>query len=143
MPAHSKATIIGVGLIGGSIGLAMRERKLAERVVGVGRRQSSLDRALEHQVIDEATTDLAAGVADADIVIVATPVDSVVDDVAKALAAAPKLSTGDRRGQHKGQNLCGSRREAASSSAATHSREIIAAGPSSHEAIFLSIKLSS
>lgn len=89
MPAHSKATIIGVGLIGGSIGLAMRERKLAERVVGVGRRQSSLDRALEHQVVDEATIDLATGVADADIVIVATPVDSVVDDVAKALAAAP------------------------------------------------------
>ena len=92
MPAHSKATIIGVGLIGGSIGLAMRERKLAERVVGVGRRQSSLDRALEHQVVDEATTDLAAGVADADIVIVATPVDSVVDDVAKALAAAPSTA---------------------------------------------------
>lgn len=89
MPAHSKVTILGVGLIGGSIGLALRERDLAERIVGVGRRQTSLDSALKHQVVDEATVDLAAGVADADVVIVATPVDSIADDVAKVLASAP------------------------------------------------------
>ena len=34
--------IVGVGLIGGSIGLALRQRGLAERVVGIGRRQTSL-----------------------------------------------------------------------------------------------------
>jgi len=84
-----KVTIVGVGLIGGSIGLALRKRGLAKQIVGVGRRQVSLDRALDCGAIDSATTDLAAGVAEADVVIVATPVASVVDDVCRALAAAP------------------------------------------------------
>ena len=39
-------TIVGVGLIGGSIGLAAKRRGLAERVVGVGRQRASLDHAL-------------------------------------------------------------------------------------------------
>ena len=92
-PSHKnvspKVTIVGVGLIGGSIGLALRQRGLAKQIVGVGRRQASLDRALACGAIDSATTDLAAGVAKADIVIVATPVASVVEDVCRALAAAP------------------------------------------------------
>ena len=46
MPASQRVAIVGVGLIGGSIGLALRERGLAAEVVGVGRRQASLDRAL-------------------------------------------------------------------------------------------------
>ncbi len=89
MASNSKVTIIGVGLIGGSIGLALRERGLAEHIVGVGRRQVSLDRALQCEVIDQGTLDVAAGVADADVVIVATPVDSVATDVVKVLQAAP------------------------------------------------------
>ncbi len=84
-----KVTIVGVGLIGGSIGLALGQRGLAKQIVGVGRRQASLDRALACGAIGSATTDLAAGVAEADIVIVATPVASVVEDVCRALAAAP------------------------------------------------------
>lgn len=89
MPAHSKVAIVGVGLIGGSIGLALRERQLAEEVVGVGRRQLSLNQALNRGAITSGTLDLAAGVADAEVVIVATPVASVGDDVCAALAAAP------------------------------------------------------
>ncbi len=81
--------IVGVGLIGGSIGLALKQRGLAKQIIGVGRRQQSLDRALACGAIGSATTDLAAGVADADVVIVATPVESVVEDVCRALAAAP------------------------------------------------------
>ncbi|NOZ39739.1 MAG: prephenate dehydrogenase/arogenate dehydrogenase family protein [Planctomycetes bacterium] len=84
-----KVTIVGVGLIGGSIGLALGQRGLAKQIVGVGRRQQSLDRALACGAIGSATVDLAAGVAAADVVIVATPVESVVEDVCRALAAAP------------------------------------------------------
>ncbi len=90
--AHSVANtvaIVGVGLIGGSIGLALGQRGLANQVVGIGRRQESLDRALACGAIGNATTDLAAGVAEADVVIVATPVASVVDDVCRVLAASP------------------------------------------------------
>jgi len=88
MPTYGKVAIIGVGLIGGSIGLALRQRGLANCVVGIGRRQSSLDRALACHAIDEACSELSEGVADAELVVVATPVNSVADCVCDALAAA-------------------------------------------------------
>ena len=55
MSEYSQLTIVGVGLIGGSIGLGLKQRDLAEKIVGVGRRQESLDRALSVGRIDEAT----------------------------------------------------------------------------------------
>ncbi len=88
MPAYRTVAIVGVGLIGGSIGLALRQRKLAARVVGVGRRQTSLDKALACGAIDHGTTDFEAGLDEAEVVIVATPVASVADDVCRATAAA-------------------------------------------------------
>jgi prephenate dehydrogenase len=59
--------IVGVGLIGGSIGLALRERKLAGRVVGIGRRPESLQKAIAARTVDQTTQDLAAGVQDAEL----------------------------------------------------------------------------
>lgn len=88
MSIARNVTIVGVGLIGGSIGLALRERKLAVRVVGYGRRQESLDKALAVGAIDEASTDLAQAVSDAQIVIVATPVGSVADHVGRITATS-------------------------------------------------------
>jgi len=70
--------ILGVGLIGGSIGLALRKRGLSDEIVGIGHRQVTLDSALAVQAVSTATTDLAAGVADAEIVIVCTPVLQIV-----------------------------------------------------------------
>ena len=87
MPAYRTVAIVGVGLIGGSIGLGLRQRGMAEKVVGIGRRQSSLDRALACKAIDQATTDFQTGVAEAEIVVIATPVASVADDCARATAA--------------------------------------------------------
>lgn len=89
MATNCQITIVGVGLIGGSVGLAVRERGLADKIVGVGRRQASLDRALDCRAVDEVTTDVASGVAKADIVLVATPVASVVSDVCKAMKHSP------------------------------------------------------
>ncbi len=88
MPVYSKVAILGVGLIGGSIGLALRERELAAEVFGIGRSQQSLDRALACGAIGDSTTDLTMGVADADLVIVATPVASVSADVVRVLTTA-------------------------------------------------------
>jgi len=88
MPAYRTVAIVGVGLIGGSIGLGLRQRKLAEKVIGVGRRQASLDKALACGAIHLGTTDFESGVADADVVIVATPVNSVADDVCRATVVA-------------------------------------------------------
>lgn len=72
-----KAAIIGVGLIGGSLGLAIKKRGLADVVTGVGRRGASIRKAFACGAIDEATTDLFKGIKGADLVVIATPVSSV------------------------------------------------------------------
>lgn len=68
--------IVGVGLIGGSIGRALLTRKLAARVIGVGRSPASLDAARRTGAVTETAVDPAA-VADADLVVVATGVKSI------------------------------------------------------------------
>jgi prephenate dehydrogenase len=69
-----KLVIVGVGLIGGSLALALDRNSLARHIVGVGRTQQSLARALQLGVIDEAATDMASAVRDADLVFLAVPV---------------------------------------------------------------------
>ncbi len=76
-----RITIIGIGLIGGSLGLRIRQKKLADKVVGVVRRKSSLEKALDSKAVDEVTTDLAQGIGRSEIVVIATPVGSIVEQV--------------------------------------------------------------
>jgi prephenate dehydrogenase len=68
-----KITIIGVGLLGGSIGLAVKRRKLAREVAGFVRRAASLKDCEKAGAVDFATTDLLAAVSNADLVILCTP----------------------------------------------------------------------
>ncbi len=82
--------IVGVGLIGGSIGMALRQRNLAGRVVGIGRRQVSLRIARRVGAVNNTTVDLAKGVADADLVVVCTPVGRIVEDVRAVAEHAPE-----------------------------------------------------
>lgn len=70
-------TIVGVGLLGGSLGLALKERGLAGTVRGVGRRQSSLDTALAIGAIDDAYLDLREASIGANLVVLATPAATV------------------------------------------------------------------
>ncbi len=70
----SKMCIIGVGLIGGSFALALREAGLVGEVVGVGRGIDNLKKGVELGIIDSFTTDPVEGVADADLIFLATPV---------------------------------------------------------------------
>jgi len=67
-------TIIGVGLLGGSLGLAVKARDPSVRIAGVGRRQASLDEALKVGAIDSAHLDPSEVVACSDLVVLATPV---------------------------------------------------------------------
>jgi len=66
--------IIGPGLVGGSMGIAIRRRKLAQKVVGIGRRRVSLDRAMAAGACDETTLEPAEGVRGADLAVLATPI---------------------------------------------------------------------
>jgi prephenate dehydrogenase len=76
-----RVAIVGVGLIGGSIGLALRERRLAREVIGIGRNQANLAKAQQLGVVDRFTTNIAGGVANANLVIVCTPVDTIAEFV--------------------------------------------------------------
>ena len=67
-------TIIGVGLLGGSLGLAVRRRYPGVRIAGVGRREISLDTARKVGCIDTAHLDARDAVAQSDLVVLATPV---------------------------------------------------------------------
>jgi prephenate dehydrogenase len=79
--------IVGVGLIGGSIGIDLLAQRLARRVIGIGRRAASLKTARRKKAVTHTTTDLAAGVGEAQLVVVCTPVGRIVDDVRAAAAA--------------------------------------------------------
>jgi prephenate dehydrogenase len=83
-----RIAVIGVGLIGGSIGLAARER-LGATVTGISRRRSALALALERGAVDRAADSIADAVADAEAVFVAVPVGLLPESISAVLAAAP------------------------------------------------------
>lgn len=71
-----RIAIIGVGLIGGSLALAAKKRGLCRTVVGIGRNESSLQKALEVGAIDTYTLSTEEGVSGADLVVLATPLSA-------------------------------------------------------------------
>ena len=71
--------IVGPGLIGGSIGLGLKARKLVKTVIGVGHRASSLECARKMNAIDTGALQVEDAVRDADIIILATSVNQIVD----------------------------------------------------------------
>lgn len=75
--------IVGVGLIGGSVGLALRRRNLAQNVVGYGSRPASLEMARLLGAISTVATDLKSAVAAAGFVIVCAPVGQIAEQVQK------------------------------------------------------------
>lgn len=69
----NKITLVGVGLLGGSLGLALRRRKLAKEIAGYIRREASIKECERAGATDYATTDLLAAVSGADLVVLCTP----------------------------------------------------------------------
>lgn len=69
-----KLVIFGVGLIGGSVALALKKAKNTAEIIGVGRSAESLQSALDLGVIDAASSDVASAIKDADIILIAAPV---------------------------------------------------------------------
>jgi prephenate dehydrogenase len=77
MPLFERMVVAGVGLIGGSLGLAARRRALVGEVVGYGRSVANLDVALERGAIDRWSRDAAEAARGADLVVLAVPVRSI------------------------------------------------------------------
>src|SRR5690625_2703143 len=77
MKPLQRLTILGLGLIGGSLAAALKQRGLVAETLAWGRREASLARGRELGVIDGYSLDLATAVAGADLVVVATPTRTV------------------------------------------------------------------
>jgi len=88
-----RLTIVGVGLLGGSVAKAVRSGGLAREIVGVGRDEARLGTALRDGALDRVTTDLEAGVRDADFVLLAVPVLAVEALLPRVWWAAPDGAT--------------------------------------------------
>jgi prephenate dehydrogenase len=81
--SFNKIVIFGVGLIGGSFALALRKAHAAGEVVGFGRSTATLQEAKQLGILDRIGEDAAREVADADIVLLATPVGQMAELMAR------------------------------------------------------------
>ena len=91
LPLFQQMTIVGVSLIGGSLGMICKQQGLVKTIVGGGRRVENLKKAVERKVIDRYATDLAEAAAGSDLFVLATPVDNFE---AALRACAPRLARG-------------------------------------------------
>ncbi len=73
MPEFDHVTILGPGLLGGSLGMAIRQKKIASRVTVWGRRQEAIDETLRLGAADAGTLDLSSAVKDCDLAVLCTP----------------------------------------------------------------------
>jgi prephenate dehydrogenase len=86
-----KITLVGVGLLGGSLGLAIKQRRLAKTVVGFVRRAASVEECRKLKAVDSATLDMQEAVAGADLIILCTPIAQMSQRVEELL---PSLERG-------------------------------------------------
>lgn len=78
LPSFKKMVIVGVGLIGGSLALACRNKDIVSEIVGVGRSKENLQQALSMNVIDTYFFRVEEAVKDADLIVLATPVKALI-----------------------------------------------------------------
>lgn len=74
MEQWNKIAIIGVGLLGGSLGLAIREKNLAKHVVGYVRRKEVIEKCKAMGIVEYASCDLNEIISEADFIILCTPI---------------------------------------------------------------------
>jgi len=86
-----RAAIVGVGLIGGSLGMALRQRGLAREVVGFARRKETLDAAESLGAIDRRAASAPEAVSGANLVVLAAPIQAIIDRLREI---APHISRG-------------------------------------------------
>ncbi len=94
--------IAGVGLLGGSLGMAIRNGRLARHVLGIGRNPARLAQAISYGAVDSTTLDLEGGCAHADVIVLCTPVAQIIEDLPRVLAAAPSSAIVTDVGSVKG-----------------------------------------
>ncbi len=76
-----RAVVLGTGMLGGSVALALKKHGLATQVVGTSRQEASLKLAKEMGAIDEGTTDVRKAIQGADLVVLAAPVKVILENI--------------------------------------------------------------
>jgi prephenate dehydrogenase len=90
-PVHfRKITIVGVGLLGGSLGLAIKKRRLAAEVAGYVRRAGSIADCKKAKAVDSCTRDLQEAVAEADLIVLCTPLAQMLPLLKEMLPAVKR-----------------------------------------------------
>ena len=82
-----KITIVGVGLLGGSLGLAIKRLRLADEVTGYVRRAASVAECKKAKAVDSCTRDLREAVAGADLIVLCTPLAQMLPLLKEMLPA--------------------------------------------------------
>ncbi|MDP7149065.1 MAG: prephenate dehydrogenase/arogenate dehydrogenase family protein [Nitrospinaceae bacterium] len=77
MNSFDRVTIIGVGLLGGSLAKVLRKLGLAKSLVGYGRNKANLEEAKSLGIIDEVALDMQSAVQDADLMVLCSPVRAI------------------------------------------------------------------
>ena len=98
-----RLSIVGLGLLGGSVAKAAREASLAREIVAVGRRRETLELALRDGVVDRITTEVDAGVRGCDFCLLATPVATLESLLPAVWQAAPREAVLTDVGSTKGR----------------------------------------
>lgn len=90
-----KVTIVGVGLLGGSIGLALKKKRLAGKVTGFFRHKEKIKHAVKIGAVDEGTNDLKTAIRGSDFIILCSPVCDIIHRLKeiKSLGCAGALIT--------------------------------------------------
>ncbi len=102
-------TIIGVGLIGGSLARALRQAKLVGHVTGCNRNEETLKQAVDLHVIDDYSLDIAEAVKPADVVVIGTPLDTTVKLMPSIVAAMSEHAVLTDVGSAKGSVVSAAR----------------------------------
>lgn len=82
-----KVTLLGVGLLGGSLGLALKKHGLAKRVHGYVRRAASIDECVQAGAVDSASCELEESVQGADLIVLCTPLAQMAELARSSLSA--------------------------------------------------------
>ena len=76
-----RVAIVGTGFMGASLGLAIKKKALASQVVGIGRHETALREATDVGAIDESFLDIKKGIIGADLIVLATPVNAILESL--------------------------------------------------------------
>ena len=100
-----KVAIVGIGLIGGSIGLALKRVSGDQgiRISGIPRREETIQKAIELGAIDEGTMDVKQGVSGADLVFICTPINLIIPKLKEIIPSLKKGAIVTDVGSSKGE----------------------------------------